>query len=118
MQPTFKSQSRFQPFAAAILFAVSFMVAVFAVTTPHFNAADATWLAFWNNRSHRITEIVAVYASLVAGGALIWFAAQLAKRVANQVIYAAGWASAVMLWVSRAVLGHTGRDVDLRLTAA
>jgi hypothetical protein len=100
MQPTFKTKSRFQPLAAAILFAVSFMFAVFAVTTPDFNASDATWLAFWNNRSNRITEIVAVYASLVAGGALVWFAAQLAERVANPVIYAAGWASAVMLWVS------------------
>jgi len=100
MQPTFQPQSRFQPLAAAILFAVSFMVAVFAVTTPHFNAADTTWVAFWNNRSHRITEIVAVYASLVAGGALVWFAAQLAQRVANRAIYAAGWASALMLWVS------------------
>ena len=67
MQPTFKPPSRFQPLAAAILFAVSFMVAVFAVSTPHFNASDTTWLAFWNNRSHRIAEIVAVYASLVAG---------------------------------------------------
>jgi hypothetical protein len=96
MQPP----SRFQPLAAAILFAASFMVAVFAVTTPHFNAPDTTWVAFWNNRSHRITEIVAVYATLVAGGALVWFAAQLAQRVASRAIYAAGWASALMLWVS------------------
>jgi hypothetical protein len=100
MQPTFKSPSRFQPLAAAILFAVAFMVAVFAVSTPHFGASDTTWVAFWNNRSHRIAEIVAVYASLVAGGALVWFAGQLAQRLANPVIYAAGWASAVMLWVS------------------
>jgi hypothetical protein len=100
MQPPLQPQSRFQPLAAAILFAVSFMVAVFAVTTPHFNAPDTTWIAFWNNRSHRITEIVAVYASLVAGGALVWFAGQLAQRVANRAIYAAGWASALMLWVS------------------
>lgn len=100
MHPTTRSRSRLQPLAAATLFAVSFMVAVFAVTTPHFKASDSAWTAFWNNRSHRITEIVAVYASLVAGGALIWFASQLAERVASRVVYAAGWASALMLWMS------------------
>jgi hypothetical protein len=100
MQRAVQPSSRFQPLAAAILFAVSFMVAVFAVSTPHFNAADTTWVAFWNNRSHRIAEIVAVYASLVAGGALVWFAAHLAQRVGKPVIYTAGWASALMLWVS------------------
>ena len=100
MQSTVQPQSRFQPLAAAILFAASFMVAVFAVTTPQFNAPDATWVAFWNSRSNRITEVVAVYASLVAGGALVWFAGQLAHRLASRVIYAAGWAFALMLWVS------------------
>jgi hypothetical protein len=107
MYSTVKPQSRVQPLAAAILFAVSFMVAVFAVTTPHFNAPDAAWVAFWNTRSHRIAEVVAVYATLVAGAALVWFAAQLAQRVANPVIYAAGWASAVMLWVSAVLFSAT-----------
>ncbi|MBV9366194.1 MAG: hypothetical protein JO286_17510 [Solirubrobacterales bacterium] len=100
MQSPVKSRSRFQPLAAAVLFAVSFMVAFFALSTPHFNASDTTWIAFWNNRTHRITEIVSVYAALVAGGALIWLAAQIARHLARPVIYHASWASAVMLWVS------------------
>jgi hypothetical protein len=107
MYPTVKPKSRVQPLVAAIVFAASFMVAVFAVTTPHFNSADAKWIAFWNTRSHRITEIVAVYATLVAGAALVWFAAQLAQRVANPAIYAAAWASAVMLWVSAVLFSAT-----------
>ncbi|HEY2200995.1 MAG TPA: hypothetical protein VGH56_03845 [Solirubrobacteraceae bacterium] len=100
MQPTVKPRSRFQPLAAAVLFAVSFMVAFFALSTPHFNAPDATWIAFWNNRTHRITEIVSVYAALIAGGALVWLASLLARQLARPVIYHASWASAVMLWVS------------------
>ena len=62
MDPTTRTRSRLQPLAAAVLFAVSFMVAVFAVTTPHFNAPDAAWTGFralrqsangWQAECHR-----------------------------------------------------------------
>ena len=96
--------SRMQPLAAAILFAASFLFGVFALTTPDFNAPDATWVAFWNDRSNRVVEIAAAYALLVAGGALVWFASQLGRHVGSRVVSSAGWAAAVMLWVGAVFL--------------
>jgi hypothetical protein len=97
-------ESRYQPLAAAVLFAVSLSAGLALNTPPDFNAADARWTAFWNVRSHRVSEILAGYALLVAGGALIWFAAQIERRVGSRTVYAAGWGAAGMIWVSSILL--------------
>jgi hypothetical protein len=39
--------SRVEPVLAALLFAVSYMVGIFALTMPQLAAPDATWQAFW-----------------------------------------------------------------------
>jgi hypothetical protein len=97
--------TRYQPFAAAVAFAASLLVGFQIVQTPDFTASDATWTGFWDVRSHRVSEIVGGYALVAAGAALIWFASVLSRRVGSRAVYAAGWAGAVMLWVSSVFLG-------------
>jgi hypothetical protein len=86
------------------LFAVSYMVGIFALTMPHLAAPDATWVAFWSDRSHRMTEIVAAYALLVSGAALVWFATVLGRRLGSRLLVPSAWAAAVMLWVGGVLL--------------
>jgi hypothetical protein len=96
--------SRVEPVLAGLLFAVSYMVGIFALTTPQFDEPDAVWVAFWADGSHRITEIVAAYALLVSGAALVWFAAVLGRRVGSRLLVPSAWAAAVMLWVGGVLL--------------
>ncbi len=99
-----EQQSRYQPLAAAVLFAVLFFAGFALDNPPNFYASDASWTAFWNSRSHRVSEIVAGYALLAAGGALIWFAALIGRRVGSRAVYASGWGAAGMIWVSSVLL--------------
>jgi hypothetical protein len=97
--------TRYQPLVAAVAFAASLVVGFQINQTPDFNASNAAWTGFWDVRSNRVSEIVSGYALLAAGAALIWFASLLSRRVGSRSVYAAGWAGAVMLWVSSVFLG-------------
>lgn len=105
--------SRIEPVLAALLFAVSYMVGIFALTMPQLAAPDATWVAFWADRSHRITEIVAAYALLVSGAALVWFATVLGRRVGSRLLVPSAWAAAVMLWVGGVLLSAVPAAVSI-----
>jgi hypothetical protein len=105
--------SRIEPVLAALLFAVSYMVGIFALTMPQLSAPDAIWQAFWANRSHRITEVVAAYALLVSGAALVWFASVLGRRVGSRLLVPSAWAAAVMLWVGGVLLSAVPAAVSI-----
>lgn len=105
--------SRIEPVLAALLFAVSYMVGIFALTMPQLAAPDATWQAFWADRSHRMTEIVAAYALLVSGAALVWFATVLGRRVGSRLLVPSAWAAAVMLWVGGVLLSAVPAAVSI-----
>jgi hypothetical protein len=105
--------SRIEPVLAALLFAVSYMVGIFALTTPQFDEPDTVWEAFWADRSHRITEIVAAYALLVSGAALVWFATVLGRRVGSRLLVPSAWAAAVMLWVGGVLLSAVPAAVSI-----
>lgn len=100
-------EPRYQPLAAAVLFAVSFFVAfqLKGNNPPNFDASNTAWTAFWNVRSNRVSEIVSSYLLLVAAGALVWFVSVVARRVASRPAVASAWAAAGMIGVSTVLLG-------------